>query len=642
MEDRDEPRNRWALLIGIDRYPKFSSREQLHGCVNDVEVMKDALLRRFGFSEGGMTVLMNEQATRDGMLAAMDQLVDRAGPEDIVVFHYSGHGSQQTDGPEHDEASGWDQTLVPSDSARIPLPNRDITDDEIQAWLRRLTARSPYVTLIFDCCHSGTMDRTRTRTIPVDKRPYTELAAHQGKPAGPVFRDGGGEGRNGWLPASDQCILFAACASSQSALEIQVGEGAAQVSHGQLTYHMVRELMSPGFQGGTCTELFERMLPSFSADLLKQTPQLSGPRHRRMFGVAAASPMSYVPVLEMEGTHAVLGAGAVAGLKPGSRWKVYPPGAEREGEAAALVTVQIDSVGVSTSRATVVESHVRSAVPPGARAVEVMRSLESARLTVAVPAPTEHPAPGTLARRVADSQLLRLAGPGELPDARIELDGESWVALDANGDPLAPAIPRSLPRALEIVAENLERLARLRGVLAVRNDGSPLAGQVDFDLFRLEEGRCMPAAEENGHRVFSEGDAVVLEIRNRSRRPLYVYLLDIGLTGAVSPVFPPLGSHELLEIGNTVRVGDRPGEEMKLFIPKDFGPREGRETLKLFASTAPADFSVMFQPGMRCRGMGGSLADVLGATFGGGGYAALRCGGEDWTTVERTFLLRAR
>jgi hypothetical protein len=40
--------------------------------------------------------------------------------------------------------------------------------------------------------------------------------------------------------------------------------------------------------------------------------------------------------------------------------------------------------------------------------------------------------------------------------------------------------------------------------------------------------------------------------------------------------------------------------------------------------------------------MGGSLADVLGATFGGGGYAALRGGGEDWTTVERTFLLRAR
>jgi hypothetical protein len=309
-------------------------------------------------------------------------------------------------------------------------------------------------------------------------------------------------------------------------------------------------------------------------------------------------------------------------------------------------------VGASTSRATVVKSHVRSAVPPGARAVEVMRSLKAARLSVQVPAPMAHPAPGTLARRVADSQLLRLAGPDEIPEVRVELVEESWVAADANGDPLALAISRSHPRALEIVVENLEKLARVRGVLSVRNDESPLAGKVEFDLYRLEEGRCVPPVEEQGHRVLFEGDPVVLEIRNRSGKPLYVYILDVGLTGTVSPVYPSLGSHELLEIGHTVQVGARPGEEMKLFIPKDFGqlrgpsrnghPLEGRETLKLFASATPADFSVLFQPGMRFRGVGKSLGDVLSATFGGGGYAAFRGAEEEWTTVERTFLLRAR
>lgn len=655
MDEKDDTRGRWALLVGIDRYPNFTSREHLDGCVNDVAIMKDALNRRFGFPEEGMTVLTNEQATRVAMLAAMEKLVEQAGPEDIVVFHYSGHGSRQMDGDEQDEADGWDQTLVPSDGARSPKPSRDISDDEVQAWLHRLTVKTPYVTLIFDCCHSGTMHRTKTRTVPCDDRPYWELASHQGKSQGPVFRDGGGEGRSGWLPSSDRCVLFAACSSAQSALEILVGEATTQVSHGQLTYYLVRELMSPGFQGRTYVEVFERLLPNFGGDL-SQTPQLTGPRHRQMFGVTMTRPMSYVPVLEMNGNRVLLGGGAACGMTAGSQWNVYPPGTDREDQAQPFVTVEVDSVGAVTSQATVVKAHVRSAVPPGARAVEVMRSLDAARLAVEVPAPTEHPASGTLARRVADSQLLRLAGPGVTPDARVELAGESWMAVDSNGDSLAPAIPRSHPRAVEVVVENLEKLARLRGVLGLRNDGSPLAGQVDFDVYRLEDGRCVPPLEENGHRVFHEGDQVVLEIRNRSRQPLFVYLLDIGLTGAVCPVFPSLGSNELLEIGNTVRVGERPGEEMKLFIPKDFGllrgpaqngrPLEGRETLKLFASATPADFSVLFQGELRFRGahrgVGRSLGDVLGATFGGGGYATFRGGEEDWTTVERTFLLRAR
>ncbi|HSG39483.1 MAG TPA: caspase family protein, partial [Thermoanaerobaculia bacterium] len=141
-------RGKWALLVGINRYPRFGSDVQLEGCVNDVQILRDALIRRFGFSEERMTVLLDEQATRDGILAAMEELAGKVGEDDVVVFHFSGHGSQQTDGPEADEADGWDETLVPFDSGRAPWKNRDIADDEIHDWLLRLTARTPYVTLI--------------------------------------------------------------------------------------------------------------------------------------------------------------------------------------------------------------------------------------------------------------------------------------------------------------------------------------------------------------------------------------------------------------------------------------------------------------------------------------------------------------
>ena len=110
-------RGKWALLVGIDRYPGFGSEVQLEGCVNDVQILRDALIRRFGFTEERMTVLLNERATRDGILEAMEDLVRKVGEDDVVVFHYSGHGSQKVEPEgEEDEPDGWDETLVPFDS----------------------------------------------------------------------------------------------------------------------------------------------------------------------------------------------------------------------------------------------------------------------------------------------------------------------------------------------------------------------------------------------------------------------------------------------------------------------------------------------------------------------------------------------
>jgi hypothetical protein len=204
-----------------------------------------------------------------------------------------------------------------------------------------------------------------------------------------------------------------------------------------------------------------------------------------------------------------------------------------------------------------------------------------------------------------------------------------------------------------MLAENLEKVALLRSVVEIRNDGSPLAGLIDFELLRLEAGRGVaPPLNETGQKIFQEGDRVVLEVRNRSPKPLFIYVLDVGLTGKVGLAYPDLGTGKLLEPGPPIQLGRRPGEELTLSIPEGFpllrrvsekGPVEGMETLKLFASTSEADFSVLFQPGFRLRsGVAKGLGEVLAAVSGGGGYGAMRSGDEDWTTVERSFLLRVR
>lgn len=74
----------------------------------------------------------------------------RAG--DSLVFHYSGHGSQQRDN-DGDEVDGKDETLCPLDFET----NGMIVDDEINDTIVKPIPRGAKLHAIIDACHSGTM-----------------------------------------------------------------------------------------------------------------------------------------------------------------------------------------------------------------------------------------------------------------------------------------------------------------------------------------------------------------------------------------------------------------------------------------------------------------------------------------------------
>ncbi|MFN8582261.1 MAG: caspase family protein [Gemmatimonadaceae bacterium] len=161
-------------------------------------------------------MLTQEQATRDAILRAFTALTEATAQDDVVVIFYAGHGSQMTD-LEGDEPTGYDSTMMPCDSAGWSGQNRDITDDEISVYLDALGARTSYITLIFDCCHSGTITRdvpaAKVRAVPRDERPRDVLASMRGalprsalpataaQPSGP----------SGWIPLGEKYVMIAGC-----------------------------------------------------------------------------------------------------------------------------------------------------------------------------------------------------------------------------------------------------------------------------------------------------------------------------------------------------------------------------------------------------------------------------------------------
>src|SRR5262245_29554861 len=129
--------NKRALLVGINNYRHSNVIPSLSGSVNDVEDMKTLLIGKFNFSPENILVLTDEKATHAGIISAIEtHLINKAQAGDIVVFHYSGHGSQMKD-VTGESPSGVDETLVPYDSRDPDNKVFDISGGELKPLFRR-------------------------------------------------------------------------------------------------------------------------------------------------------------------------------------------------------------------------------------------------------------------------------------------------------------------------------------------------------------------------------------------------------------------------------------------------------------------------------------------------------------------------
>ncbi|MBD1847605.1 caspase family protein [Cyanobacteria bacterium FACHB-63] len=158
---QDTPRKR-ALLVGINQYTGTTKGEwlPLKGAVNDVELQRELLSLRFGFKD--IQVLTDKAATREAILKTFnDFLVEGAKPGDVIVFHFSGHGSNVID-PNKVHEDGLNGTLVPYDNG-LPFgyPNvggvvNDITAGTIFLLMAALKQKGvTNVTVVLDSCYAG-------------------------------------------------------------------------------------------------------------------------------------------------------------------------------------------------------------------------------------------------------------------------------------------------------------------------------------------------------------------------------------------------------------------------------------------------------------------------------------------------------
>ena len=162
-----------ALLVGIDEYGNPGQVSPLAGSINDVEDMLQVLNTKFEFPRENIKILKNAEATHVNIIDAIrNHLIAKAKPGDIVVFQFSGHGSQMKD-TSGKKISGLDETIVPYDSRDPKGKVFDISGAELHGLLLQLAQKTPNITFILDSCHSGTLvrDAARQRKSGRPKRP---------------------------------------------------------------------------------------------------------------------------------------------------------------------------------------------------------------------------------------------------------------------------------------------------------------------------------------------------------------------------------------------------------------------------------------------------------------------------------------
>lgn len=265
-----------AVLIGINKYQVPGA--DLQGCVNDVKNLSGVLTTYYGFAEKDITTLTDAQATKKAMERAIKKLIAKAKKGDVLLLHYSGHGSNVPDN-DGDEADTRDEILCPTD-----LDWKDpFRDDWLRKTLGKLRA-GVSLTVIMDCCHSGTITRVmnpfdaprRQRYLPC---PWDLIATESGRKLRGTLRGQRGKAPRGRKRKSDivhadiQELLITGCRDTQTSADAYIGGS----YNGALTYYLVESIKEA--EGKlTYRELHQRTTAKLKREDFDQIPQLEGRR----------------------------------------------------------------------------------------------------------------------------------------------------------------------------------------------------------------------------------------------------------------------------------------------------------------------------------------------------------------------------
>lgn len=302
-----------ALIIGIDHYappagykPTDSTGRKeyadLKGSVNDAMSILSVITSRFNFQQKNIDTLFNEKATRDGILKSMQDLLSKSKSGDLAFLYYAGHGSRMKNSLSF-EVSKMDQTIVPSNTWQQGVS--DIRDKELAKLFNDFLDKGVKLTVIFDCCHSGSI--TRGPNIAPETFRYIPMSNLDSRDPSrypiPETRSG------------DNFLIYASAQADELAAE---QDDDNMVRHGAFTVALLQALNQLSADASALT-IFSSARAILKSNGKKQEPIIGGTQTRQqqtLFGLGKGkvTDFTYVAVSRIVGPTVILQGGYALGL----------------------------------------------------------------------------------------------------------------------------------------------------------------------------------------------------------------------------------------------------------------------------------------------------------------------------------------
>lgn len=505
------PPTRWALLIGISDYIHFGDEPggDLPGAEGDALALRSVLAERWGFPPDHIRMLLNREATKGAIQAAMTEwLPSVARPGDHVTVYFAGHGSQMWD-EDGDEDDGLDETLAPADVLREST-EMDISDDLMREWLLALPTDN--VVVILDNCNSGTGTRdvtpfSRTREL---RRNLQALS----KPPSMARRSlGEAKDATGFNAGAGRVLEISAAQPYQPAVDAffpgdDAGEG---FFGGAFTTFLVRELWRAP-SGSTYEEVFLRVREALKRNRFEQDPYLSedvGLKTGLLFaleGVGGGSAIGTLRVLTsaLQGGYVELDGGRLLGITPGSLFR-------SEGRAELLV----ESLTNHRARARVLQGSVSQ----GAFAKLEAHRFTPSPLRVGVGGVDSATREALVQATVGLSDIQWVVAERDFSHLLIRREGTTLRVLGSDGAQrhVAPAGPGGA----EALVAALKKEAAAKRLADMENPAPSFSLKVWLADHRTS---------------FGIGEAVVFHAVSGADG--YLTLVDLGTDGTVTILFP--------------------------------------------------------------------------------------------------------
>ncbi|MBS1955063.1 MAG: caspase family protein [Cyanobacteria bacterium SZAS-4] len=610
----------YAFLVAIDEYisPDINT---LNGCNKDIRDIQEVLVKN-GFPKDAehIKVLSNKAATKQAIVDGFrSQLVENAKkhPDAFFYFQYSGHGSRMKD-PTGGDEDGYDETIVPADS-RTP-DHYDLLDKEIAPLIAELTQYTKNAILTFDSCHSGNINRDSDIKIKGRRAVKDDSRA---MPASLSAKKRALDAGAGFAPRRDSYICMSACLPTQTAQETE--DASDSDKNGLMTRNLIAALRK-----AKPDTTYRQLLAMIRANMpQEQIPQFDGDLDRVVFGSAAQRSDASLRVSKLDKANKVLtiDGGSNLGITEGSVIAFYKSNTLKlVGEKDLLGKGLVTKVMPLSCEVTIPEN-VKDDEVSSAKAVVACTKLKAEPQRVIVQVPSDSKLNTDAAKEILETfeeavksdPVIKITGKESNPfKARaaacdVVLASNTFDKFDT-GMKLKDAPPGDTPvyfitntagtplfnffvsqndqSASKKIVNAIRKKSQQAFIRSLSNQLSPLNDKLKLSIIRVKgyENNAAktpieapPLKEDQlGAPNFRVGDKFKLAVQNTSDVPLYINVLTIGTSGAIATMYTD--PSKSLAPGDTVKT-----DVMNVGYPL------GTETLKVIATTKPADFSVLEQ-----------------------------------------------